>query len=89
MSTKNRTAEKWQHDDIRQLDKIMDNCLKAKGLKDAKTNLKWVQQDPKLLAKALSKDGLLVEDEETGEQRVIRFVASYTWSVCKPSAQED
>ena len=90
MSTKNQTAEQWSHNDIRTLDKIVDGCTKAKGIKDAKVNLKWVQQDPKLLAKALSKDGLLVEDEDTGDQRIIHFVASYTWCATKvtPNAEE-
>ena len=86
MSTKNQTAEKWSHEDIRTLDKIVDGCAKAKGIKDAKVNLKWVQQDPKLLAKALSKEGLRVEDEVTGEQRVIHFTPFYTWNVVKVTA---
>ena len=64
----------------------MDGCNKAKGIKDAKLNLKWIQQDPKLLAKALSKDGLLVEDEVTGDLRVVRFIPSYTWYAAKVTA---
>ena len=83
MSTTNQTVETWAHEDIRTLDKIVDGCAKAKGIKDAKTNLKWIQQDPKLLAKALSKEGLRVEDELSGSQRCIRFIPSYTWYVTK------
>ena len=86
MSTKNQTAEKWAHDDIRTLDKIVDGCAKEKGIREAKKNLKWVQQDPKLLAKALSPEGLRVEDEVTGEQRIVHFTPFYTWNAVKVTA---
>ena len=91
MSTKNQTAEKWSHDDIRTLDAIVDNCTKAKKVSKAKENLAWVQNDKKLLAQALSNDGLLVEDEQTGEQRLIRFSCRYQWNASKvtPSADEE
>jgi hypothetical protein len=85
MSTKTQVAEKWAHSDIRTLDKIVENCAKAKGVEAAKVDLKWVQNDPKLLARALSTDGLLVEDEETGAQRVIRFFPYYKWNATKVS----
>ena len=81
MSTK--TAEKWAHQDMRTLGKITECCAKAKGVENAKADLKWVQNDPKLLARALSTDGLLVEDEETGDQAVIRFIPYYKWNVVK------
>ena len=86
MSTKTQVAEKWAHGDIRTLDKIVENCAKAKSVENAKADLKWVQNDPKLLARALSSEGLLVEDEETGVQRIIRFIPYYKWNASKVSA---
>ncbi len=87
MSIKNQNAEKWNHTDIRLLDRIVDNCAKAESVEESKKSLKWVQNDPKLLAKALSKDGLLVEDEETGALRVIRFTPYYRWNASKVTAE--
>ena len=83
MSTKTQNAEKWAHSDYRMLAPITENCAKAKKVETSKVNLKWVQNDPKLLARALSSEGLLVEDEETGEQSLIRFFPYYKWNVVK------
>ena len=83
MSTTNQTAEMWAHEDIRTLDAIVDNCAKAKKVEKAKKDLTWVQSDKRLLAKALSPEGLLVEDEQTGAQRIIRFTVRYIWNAYK------
>ena len=83
MSTTNQDAEKWSHADIRLLDTIVDYTTKEPKVKAAKDSLQWVKLDKKLLARALTEEGLIVQDEQTGELRRIRFFVSYRWAAYK------
>lgn len=89
MSTMNQNAEQWSHDDIRLLDRIVDYTTKEPKVKAAKDSLQWVKLDKKLLARALTEEGLIVQDKQTGELRRVRFIVSYRWAAYKVTPTEN